>query len=728
VNLQANPLEIARTYRLLIEPGSVCEVRIPKTRASGTIAGFFDRPEPLIKAVVELREPAPGTYVTINPVNKALLARAKNRLQMRIDTTTSDRDILGRRWLPIDIDPQRPSGISATDEEHEAALNRACEIRFTLSEEGWPQPILASSGNGSYLLYAIALPNDQASEDLIKRVLKALAARFDDSAVRVDQSLFNASRIVKLFGSIARKGDNIPERPHRLSKILNAPSAIEPVPRELLEELAATIKDPDPPRPASSAGRGRFNIDDFIARYLKAGASEPYEGGRRWRVDCPFDESHRSPDAAVFERPNGSLAFKCFHNSCTGKGWRDVRELFEGPRPQQQQPKESDATEIPGLPAFPEKAWRGVFSEYRAAMQGTTEACDVAHFATLWSAAGTALERKVSMISGDTIYPNTYLAVFGGTNDKKTTSQRRIRSCRLLEHHPQIKMVCGVGSTEGLAQDLTDAGTGTYLFVWEEFASLLSRARWTGSTLLEFITETFDCPDEWTIHYKKNSIHLDRPTPSILTATTPEWFWKYARAEDFFGGFGNRFLFLSGKKKDPLPNPKEINGEIISRVKDQLKIMAGHNPRRAEWTEGAGKIWNDFYVDFESQNREGLLGAGLKRAHVYVRKLAMTYSALEDTLPYVHRDQLEAAIAVVRYGAQCAEKLIEMQAVQSRPQGELEQRFLKWIAAHEGERVRTLQQRMWKYCGDSELFNRVFRSLLQADRIEFRDRRVYLSS
>jgi hypothetical protein len=145
----------------------VCEVRILKTRA-GTIAGFFDRPELLIKAVVELKEPAPGTYFTINPVNKALLARASNRLQMRIDTTTSDRDILGRRWLPIDIDPQRPSGISATDEEHEAALNRAREIRLTLSEEGFPQPILASSGNGSYLLYAITLPNDQAAENLIK--------------------------------------------------------------------------------------------------------------------------------------------------------------------------------------------------------------------------------------------------------------------------------------------------------------------------------------------------------------------------------------------------------------------------------------------------------------------------------------------------------------------------------------------------------------------------------
>ena len=35
---------------------------------------------------------------------------------------------------------------------------------------------------------------------------------------------------------------------------------------------------------------------------------------------------------------------------------------------------------------FPDIAWRGIFAEYRAAMDGTTEASDVAHFATLWAA------------------------------------------------------------------------------------------------------------------------------------------------------------------------------------------------------------------------------------------------------------------------------------------------------------------------------------------------------
>jgi hypothetical protein len=330
-SLQPDPREIARGLQLLTEEGSVYEVRSPKTQA-GTLSGYFDRVDLIVRAVTQLCEPVPGIYFTINPTSKALLARASNRLKARVTTTTSDRDIVKRRWIPIDVDPIRPAGISASNQEHELALDRCRAIRFELSEEGWLQPILADSGNGGYLFYSVELPNDAPSEALVKQVLKGLAARFNDSAVQVDQSLSNAARIVKIFGSIARKGDNVPDRPHRLSRIIDAPSIIQPVPQRLLEEFAATLKDPDPPRPGPSAARGQFDIQDFIARHLKAGTPEPYEGGWRWRIDCPFDELHRSPDAAVFQRANGSLAFKCFHNSCAGKGWRDVRELFEGPR------------------------------------------------------------------------------------------------------------------------------------------------------------------------------------------------------------------------------------------------------------------------------------------------------------------------------------------------------------------------------------------------------------
>ena len=106
--------------------------------------------------------------------------------------TTSDIDIVRRRWLILDFDPVRPSGISSTDEEHRAALSRVEEVKTYLKDGGWPAAVVIEGGNGGYLLYRIELAND-VSRDLINRVLETLAALFDDQKVRID-SPFRATR------------------------------------------------------------------------------------------------------------------------------------------------------------------------------------------------------------------------------------------------------------------------------------------------------------------------------------------------------------------------------------------------------------------------------------------------------------------------------------------------------------------------------------------------------
>jgi AAA domain len=287
-------------------------------------------------------------YVALNPTVPSLLARCANRVKPRAATTTSDKDILQRRWMLVDCDPVRPSEISSTDVEHEAALERARDIRMVLREEkGWPTPLLADSGNGGHLLYAVDLPNDDAATALVKAVLTALATRFDNAVVKIDQAVFNAARIVKCYGTVAGKGDDIPERPHRLSRIIDAPAQVEAVSRELLEELVTRWLEAQMPQaistPESSDSRSRFDIDAFIAKHLSAREPVAHEGGRKWVMEsCPFNPEHKAPDAAVFERPNGSLAFKCFHNSCAGMAWKDVREKFE-PRQNRQEKKQGAA-------------------------------------------------------------------------------------------------------------------------------------------------------------------------------------------------------------------------------------------------------------------------------------------------------------------------------------------------------------------------------------------------
>ena len=221
--------EIRRSLDILYcaLPGDVIEIRGLHCgpRRDFTVAGYFDSGH-LVEAAQQaagLSERADGVYVPINRINPTLLARAANRLVDRPQATTADADIVRRLKLLCDLDPRRASGVSATDAEKELARQRAEALREHLADQGWVAPVFADSGNGYHLVYPIDLPNDVASRLLLERVLKALALTFSDAAVALDCTVFNASRIVKLYGTVARKGDNTVDRPHRLSRILEDP-------------------------------------------------------------------------------------------------------------------------------------------------------------------------------------------------------------------------------------------------------------------------------------------------------------------------------------------------------------------------------------------------------------------------------------------------------------------------------------------------------------------------
>jgi hypothetical protein len=94
----------------------------------------------LARKAGELDGQGRAVCVTLNEVNPALLARATNRVRkVYKEPTTSDTDILRRRWLPLDFDPVRPSGVSSTDEEKRVALLRAREVRDYLEASGVAQ-------------------------------------------------------------------------------------------------------------------------------------------------------------------------------------------------------------------------------------------------------------------------------------------------------------------------------------------------------------------------------------------------------------------------------------------------------------------------------------------------------------------------------------------------------------------------------------------------------------
>jgi putative DNA primase/helicase len=333
--------EIMRSLSVLHGPNDVIEVRAPYKGSRKRIdAGCFDglHREEAVAAIVKLNERGASPYIPLNVIDPQLLARHNNRIEEFAGATATDANVLRRQWLLVDLDPCRPKDTSATAEQLELVFKRAEAIfRFLVVECGWTKPVSADSGNGLHLLFRIDLPVDEHSLALVRNILAALAARFDDDKVKVDRSVCNAGRIVKPYGTVANKGDHTPAAPWRLSKLRVVPDPIETMPLESLQALAAEgAKKPKTKSTGNGYEQARAwtaaDLQDFFTRGgIEATGPEQHEGALCWKLGCcPFNAEHGFGEAAVFLQQDGVLGFKCLHNSCADKHWADLRTLVDG--------------------------------------------------------------------------------------------------------------------------------------------------------------------------------------------------------------------------------------------------------------------------------------------------------------------------------------------------------------------------------------------------------------
>jgi len=308
--------------------------------AKGTVGGYYDDAKKFAQDAAKLEKngQAAGIYFTPNPVKPALLARAANRMKAA-DITTSDRDIACLRWLLIDTDPERPAGISATQEEEQRALAVRDQIASWLETQGWPEPIVARSGNGGHLLYRIPdLEPSRENIELLKRCLQALAEKFSTPDVKVDEKVFNPARIWKLYGTTGRKGDSTEDRPHRQSQVQKAPkdrAATATI--EMIEALAAEAPAPDeeparqPRRGQDESNLGPVDVGAYLRHYGYDYRTKNIDAGELYILNpCLFDPSHTGKEAGIIQHHNGMLSYQCFHDSCDDKTWHMARKIISG--------------------------------------------------------------------------------------------------------------------------------------------------------------------------------------------------------------------------------------------------------------------------------------------------------------------------------------------------------------------------------------------------------------
>ena len=330
MNDMINEQELRKALNILKPYGELFEIRALKKAPKRTLSGYFTDIDTAVTELMKQDLRDFNIYFTLNEINPDCYSRRQKDHFIIPENTTTNPDIVAYQWLFVDLDPERVTEVSSSDEELLKAKKLARSIYKYLQHIGFEDPVVGMSGNGIHLLYRIYLRNTEEHHTLIERCLKSLALMFSNEDVKVDTSNFNQSRICKLYGTLAQKGAGTEERPHRMSHIISAPAEIKQTKKAYLEKLAEQLPKEEKPQAYNRYMPEQFDVRDWLQRYGLHGKEVATGDYTKIILDeCPFDSSHKAPDSMITIGKSGAIGFKCFHNSCQGRTWRDVRLIFE---------------------------------------------------------------------------------------------------------------------------------------------------------------------------------------------------------------------------------------------------------------------------------------------------------------------------------------------------------------------------------------------------------------
>ena len=325
-----NEATLRQWYDVFKDNHELVEIRILDPETKRSYSGYFTDIETILREIKRYEKC--NLYFTLNVIDPACYSREQHdRISTRPKSTTSDAEILGRKWCLIDVDCEKPSDTNSTDAEKELAKGVVNEVYKFLRDEGFEKPIICDSANGYHLLYKQAMISNSQNTETMKNFLKVLDMYFSTDKVKIDCTTFNPSRICKLYGVISRKGSDTKERPQRESKIIRVPQDVKITPNEYFEKVASYLPKPEKRDRSNNWGANSFDLDEFIQKYnIKVrNIVTSHDYTKYILEECPFNSSHRAPDSAIFKMRDGSYGFKCLHNSCSQYTFKDFRLHYD---------------------------------------------------------------------------------------------------------------------------------------------------------------------------------------------------------------------------------------------------------------------------------------------------------------------------------------------------------------------------------------------------------------
>ena len=275
MNIQINKKQyedISRCFNMLKGKG-IIETLYLKDGKNTT--RFHNDKDAFIKEVAYMNQEGFTCYAAIQPRHDSLLSGTRSG---------QNDDVRALRLLYCDLDPARPDGTNATDEEKASALEVARKIQSDFEEQGYQKPVIADSGNGYWTLFNIPeIGIDDSNRAEVAAKLKVwghgMFNKYSNDAVTVDPDIYDLRRVTKVFGTRIFNKPESEGRPQRISGFVNGHESTPDV--KLRDDFLSIPVDVVPEAPkSSSGGRTPYNVDRIFKRcYLLRFLKEKSEAG-----------------------------------------------------------------------------------------------------------------------------------------------------------------------------------------------------------------------------------------------------------------------------------------------------------------------------------------------------------------------------------------------------------------------------------------------------------------
>jgi hypothetical protein len=623
---------------------------------------------------------------------KRALYAVLNPLKPDAIPNVTDTQIAALRWFPLDADPKRPADTASTDTELQAAQDTMTELLEFLAThipDLSASVVQALSGNGAHAL--LRLPDyNPAEAHRLKCLGNALCAKFSDTQVGVDRTVFNPSRIWRVYGTLNLKGTNTADRPHRRAQLLSQPG-FQPVPIDLLayENVLLAALDATPtvlsPKPSPNRG-GKASLSEQEGVPTPSDFCLPLWWGKAVPAGERNDAAYRrtrwlsNPTEGNQTAEAAWPLLQAWNLTCCRPALdlAELQKTFDsagkrGPNPE----FHFAAAPAPALPKWPETApemFHGLAGDVVRLIAPHTEADPVALLVQLLAAFGSALGRTAYFTAeADQHYANLFVVLVGiSSKGRKGTSWGHIRRLMQLAE-PHWEMHClqsGLSSGEGLIWHVRDAAeklvknktTGEMepevvdpgiadkrLLVQEsEYASVLRVAGRDGNTLSAILRDAWDKGRLQTMT-KNSAAKATGAHVSVIGHVTADELRRELSSTEAGNGFANRFLWLCTKRSQELPEGGCLGETELSPLAARLSaaIDTGRQRNELRRDSDARAVWYAVYHKL-SEGGPGLAGAVTSRAEAQTMRLALLY-ALLDGADCIRRDHLTAAIALWDY-------------------------------------------------------------------------------